>query len=383
LRQVRELNGQTQSQFAQDLDVNQSTIAYMEGGYSQPSEALLEKICQQTGFPPEFFRQMDAADFPLGSLLYRSRATLDAIDRAKANRYGQFMFEIAEHLSSRLKVKYLRQSQRRFDPILAARLTRSELGLSPDKPIDHLVYELERNGVLVFNAPESIEKVDAYCAWAGKDEKKPVIVLTNDRDWERMRFSIAHELGHLVLHSMIFGDIHEFEQEADRFAAELLMPEEMIRDLIIQPFTLYDAIKLKNHWKVSIKAVLHRASELEAINERQYKNLLVQLSRLKDKLPELEGVEVPLERPRTLKGMAETVYPMKKSGNGITINYKMLSQEIKFPVSFLRRIIEAQASREEYTRSGIPKTERKILEFRGDIASRFPLVEKDEEDMRM
>ena len=375
LRQVRELKGFTQSQLAEVINVNQSTIAYIEGGFSQPSEDLLERICKETGFPAQFFARMEVTDFPLGSLLYRSRTRLDAIDKAKANRYGQFMFEVAEHLSNRLNVKYLRQSRLK-DPITAAQMTRSELGLSPDKPIDHLIFEAERHGVLVFNTPEPIEKVDAYSAWAGADEKKPVIILTNNHAGERMRFTIAHELGHLVMHSMIFGDIQEFEREADRFAAELLMPEAVMRDLIVQPFTLYDAIKLKNYWKVSIQAVLHRVSELQMINERQYKNLIVQLSRLKAKLPELDGSHISVERPRTLRSMAETIYG-KKSGNGVIINYKQFSQDINFPIDFLRNIIEAQASQADYTRNESSKSEGKVLEFRKDITARIHLTEED------
>jgi Zn-dependent peptidase ImmA (M78 family)/DNA-binding XRE family transcriptional regulator len=375
LRQVRELYGLTQSELAERLDVNQSTVAYIEGGFSQPSEDLLAKICKETGFPAKFFERMEVTDFPLGSLLYRSRTTLDAVEKAKANRYGQFMFEMAEHLSKPFNIKYFRQSRLK-DPIVAAQMTRSELGLSPDRPIDHLVFEFERNGVLVFNTPESVEKVDAYSAWAGTYEKKPVIVLTNNRAGDRMRFTIAHELGHLVMHSMIFGDLQEFEREADRFAAELLMPEAAMRDLIVQPFTLYDAIKLRDHWKVSIQALLHRVYELQIINERQYKNLIVQLSRLKAKLPELDGSQIPIERPRTLKRLAELLYG-KKSGNKVTIDYKQFSQEINLPVDFLRNIIEAQAGQAEYTRNDASKREGKVLEFRNDRSSGGPLAEKD------
>jgi Zn-dependent peptidase ImmA (M78 family)/DNA-binding XRE family transcriptional regulator len=378
LKQVRELQGLTQSQLALDLDVNQSTVAYIEGGFSQPSEALLIRICEQTEFPREFFERMEVIDFPLGSLLYRSRTTLDSIDKAKANRYGQFMFEIAEHLSTRLKIRHFHHSRAKTDPIMAARLTRSQFGISLDKPIDHLIYELERSGVLIFNTPKSIDKIDAYSAWAGSDEKKPVIVLTNDSNGERRRWSTAHELGHLVMHSMIFGDIHEFEREADNFAAELLMPEDVVRESIVEPFTLYDAIKLKNYWKVSPQAVLKRAFELEIINERQYKNLIVQLSRLKSKLQELNNVEEPIERPRTLRSMAETIYG-KKSDNRMTINYNQFSRDTGFPASFLRVIVEAQASQEEYTGKRSTKSSSKIVEF--PVTMRFQITDEviDEE----
>lgn len=70
----------------------------------------------------------------------------------------------------------------------------------------------------------------------------------------RQRFTIAHELGHAVLHSQqtpLFVDDLQIlrrerghhnpqEMQANRFAAELLMPEEKIRHLVTAEFDLYD-----------------------------------------------------------------------------------------------------------------------------------------------
>ena len=67
VRQARELRGLTQTDLAERVGVNQSMIAHIESGRSQPSDAITEAIALQTGFPPAFFRQEATTNFPMGS----------------------------------------------------------------------------------------------------------------------------------------------------------------------------------------------------------------------------------------------------------------------------------------------------------------------------
>ncbi len=356
LKQVRELLGLTQEELALKLSIHQSTIAYIEGGYLQPSQELLVSICECIGFPQAFFEQVEMIEFPYGSLLYRSRTSVDASEKTRANRYGQFMFEVAEKLSRKLKYQHFNLPKGRIDPVTAARITRSSLGYTPDRPIDDLIYDLEKNGIFIFKSPELFPKIDAFSVWAGYDNKKPIIVLTGDSPTDRVRFSVAHELGHLVLHSTLFGDLQEFEREADIFASELLMPEETMLRLIVEPFTLVKALKIKKDWKVSIQAIVRRAHDLRLISDSAYKSLFVQISQQKKKLQASFGPEIP-ERPRTLRAMAEAVY-------GKRISYRQFADDMAFPIYLLRQFMEAQASQEEYTRRESTST-GKILEFPG------------------
>jgi Zn-dependent peptidase ImmA (M78 family)/DNA-binding XRE family transcriptional regulator len=358
LRQVRELLGLTQGELALKLDVNQSTVAYIEGGYQQPSHELLLNICRCTGFPQSFFEQVETIEFPLGSLLYRSRTSLNAAEKTRANRYGQFMFEAMEKLSKKIRYRHFVLPKGRIDAIEAARITRSNLGYSSDRPIEDLIYDLEKNGVFIFKSPMLFDKIDAFSVWAGYDNKKPVIVLTGASPADRLRFSVAHELAHLILHSTLFGDLQEFEREADIFASELLMPEETMSRIIVEPFSLSKAIKIKQEWKVSVQAIVKRAYDLQLISDKVYKSLFVQMSQQKKKIQEL-SVSDCLEQPRSLRAMAEMLY-------GKRINYKQFSLDTNFPEYLLRQFIEAQASQEEYTRK---RQRAKILDFPADKSS--------------
>jgi Zn-dependent peptidase ImmA (M78 family) len=67
----------------------------------------------------------------------------------------------------------------------------------------------------------------------------------------RQRFTIAHELGHFVMHSEHGGDEHS-EREADVFAATLLMPPELLRkEFAATP----DADVLRERFQVSREAI--------------------------------------------------------------------------------------------------------------------------------
>ena len=119
--------------------------------------------------------------------------------------------------------------------------------------------------------------------------KGRTICLINAGDGEnRKRFSIAHEIGHLVLHpfqeqyvdpkfSLAARDqkstegVDLFEIEANAFAAELLMPEDWLRRQIDRPLELdvfSDArvSELASQYKVSLQAMTIRLTSLKLLN---------------------------------------------------------------------------------------------------------------------
>ena len=119
---------------------------------------------------------------------------------------------------------------------------------------------------------------------------KIIIGINSRHSKNRQRFTIAHEIGHLKLHSPdLYVDrnfsVHrdqrsseatdKSEIQANRFAAELLMPEEMIRsdwaELGSNPS--YDIEnddyirKLAKRYKVSLQAMIFRLINLGLIKQ--------------------------------------------------------------------------------------------------------------------
>jgi Zn-dependent peptidase ImmA (M78 family) len=97
------------------------------------------------------------------------------------------------------------------DPGQAARITRNAFGLSPDTPLTSIINRLERNGVFVFAIPDEIDEHDAYSLWADTEPRKPVIIVSAGKPGDRLRWNVAHELGHLVMHRKLDGTLLERE----------------------------------------------------------------------------------------------------------------------------------------------------------------------------
>lgn len=170
-------------------------------------------------------------------------------------------------------------------PADAARHLRGEWDMSRG-PLQSMVGLIEDTGALIASRrlvpPQPLDSgaesvpVDAVsCRPTGED---PVVLLNQGTPAERQRFTLAHELGHMVLHSVPHPDQ---EKQANSFAAELLMPARDIRaDLADGPLTIARLLDLKARWKVSLWALLHRAHTLGVISDWQYRSLAVEMSSL-------------------------------------------------------------------------------------------------------
>lgn len=335
IKQIRELRGLTQTQLAEKIGVNQSTIAQIERGQIAPGDEVFQKIVLQTGFPVAFFKQPTSTDFPLGSLLFRARSSISLKERYEALQYARVIFEITEKMESHITRIPLRLPRLDDDPASAAINTRSLLGLPVDSPVENVTSLLEKNGILVMSLPKELKKRDAFSAWVGRESFRPIIVICNKGvSGDRLRFNLAHELGHLVIHQAIIGDISKMDKEAHSFAAEFLMPKKSMIEEFIRPITLPNLITMKKRWKVSVQALIKRARELEIITVRQYKYLMQLLSAQGWKTQ--EPVDIPIEKPRLIGQMAEMLY-------GIPIDYKKLASHMNVPYSLLKETIESHA----------------------------------------
>jgi Zn-dependent peptidase ImmA (M78 family)/transcriptional regulator with XRE-family HTH domain len=332
IRLARELQGLTQVALAKRVGIKQGVLSHFESGRSQPSEDVLQAIALQTGFLPAFFHEVPDHGFPIGSLAYRAHSATTTTQRAVAHRYGETILRMVRRLSHDRTLVPVRLPRLSEDPESAAQITRSRLGLAPDVPIPNLVLSLERMGMIVLSMPQAVEKLWGYSTWTGHNRQRPVIVLSNMTDGGRQRLTAAHETGHLVLDEDIFGSVTEIEDRAFRFAAELLMPERAMRQVLTVPVTLSGLAALKPVWKVSIQALIHRGTDLEIISSRQSRYLSEQVGKRGWKVQ--EPIELPVERPRLLRQLAEREY-------GSPIDVQRLASDLKMSTRRVRDILEA------------------------------------------
>ena len=177
----------------------------------------------------------------------------------------------------------------------AARSVRSEwnLGLSG---IANLVELLEERGikVLQIGLPDKLAGIAAWVRPPG-EPSLPVVVVNKEHPGERQRFTLAHELGHLVLS---LESSSNSEKAADRFAGAFLIPAEALWTEVGKRRThlgLDELFLLKNLLGVSVQALAHRCLELGIVSQAHHRRLFRRFSeegwRTSPEPQKLEGEE--------------------------------------------------------------------------------------------
>lgn len=335
IRQARELRGLTQHELARQIGVTQPTIAHLESGLYEGEDRVAE-IAFKTGFPPSFFSDPFVEDFPAGSLQFRGRSSISRKDRQQAYRYAQTLYELFKRASQRTSRPPHRVPRVvGTTPAEAAQLTRSAMGVAPDTPIKHLVNAVEHLGVVVLALPIHLEGREAFSMWA---DDTPVIAFSTGRPGDRVRLSVAHELGHLVMHHAMRGAVRAMERDAYAYAGELLLPQVAMSQDLVTPVTLTALAQLKLKWRVSMQALAVRAKELRIITERQYYHLFEQIGRLGYRVAEPENLAVPIEKPRLLRQLLEMRY-------GVPIDLGRLAADSNLTQALLRDVVDSHAGR--------------------------------------
>ena len=150
-------------------------------------------------------------------------------------------------------------------------------------PIPIMAELLEDKGikVIALKLPENVSGSKAYVR-RPKQQDVPVIVVNDRHNGERQRFTLAHELAHLVLR---FTGLSESDQEkaADRFAGAFLMAKEMVLRLLGKHRTsisVGELAELKKIFKVSIASLVVRCSQLGVLTKAAYGRLWGQIRAL-------------------------------------------------------------------------------------------------------
>lgn len=337
VKQAREQALMTQADLARATDVSQPMIAHIEQGLKQTSPELAEKIATASNVKLSFLYQPSGPALPFGSMLFRARANVSARKFAQTHAIATSVFEIFQYLAERFELPPVKIKPITGSPEEAALLSRKMLGLNESSPIPHLMRAFEKAGGVLFSLPE-LEGREAFAVWA---LNRPVVSIGPSASGDRLRFSMAHEIGHLILHNALTG-MAQAEKEAHRFAAELLTPKEAISKDLNGVLTLEKLGMLKRKWGISMAALLYRAKDLHLVSRRNYDRLVIQLSPFR--LAEPKEFSIPLEQPRGLRQMAEVLY-------GTDLNVDVIASELALPEMFVQDVLERYASSQDIAAS--------------------------------
>lgn len=353
VKQAREQALMTQADLARATSVSQPMVAHIEQGLKQASPELAEKIAVATGVKLEFLYRPSGAALPFGSMLFRARANVSARKFAQTHAIASNVLEIFLHLAGRFELPPIRLKPVLGSPEEAASQTRKMLGVNDSSPVPHLMRAFEKAGGILLSLPE-LQGREAFAVWASN---RPVISIGPSGNGDRLRFSMAHEIGHLILHNAPTG-MAQAEKEAHRFAAELLAPKDAICNDLTGVLTFQKLGALKRKWGISMAALLYRAKELHLISKRNHDRLIFELSPYRNQEP--KEFDIPLERPRGLRQMAELLY-------GTNLQVSQIAADLALPEMFVQDVLGRYASEQDIAAS---TRKRKVVDIQSGIKRR-------------
>jgi Zn-dependent peptidase ImmA (M78 family)/transcriptional regulator with XRE-family HTH domain len=304
LRVARERRGLTKDALARLCDVSRRAVTDWEGGRVETPP--VDRIAAALEFPRAFFGRDDADDLAADSVSFRALTAMSQRQVRKVLANAAMVMEFSAWLEDRYRtpavdipsIEELTVSQHESEPspVDAAAALRAIWGLGA-KPVRDMLVLLESRGVYVFGLAADDREVDAFSFWqAGR----PYVFVNVAKSAERVRFDLAHELGHLCMHRGVpTCRNRRFELAANTFASAFLMPSDGLLPQLAGPPGLADVLRLKRHWRVSAVAMIRRLHQLGRLSDWQYRSWLIDFSRRGFRTSEPDGL--PLEQSSLLR----------------------------------------------------------------------------------
>ena len=267
---AREYNCLTKEELSCRIGVTTRSIAGHERGQN-PSPGVIQKYSEALGFPIPFFYEENKNTLSRDSISFRSFQRVPAYLKNRAVAEAQIAVNIIlKWLDKRFYLPNvdLPEIAVGTSPADAASTARSHWGLGC-LPVDRLIQFLESKGVRIFSLSKSTRVLDGCSFWTF--DGQPVILIDHTKSAERVRFSLMHEVGHLLLHKDYLEHVKQEEIDADRFSSCFLMPEPLFSMKSPSINQRNAIIAYKHYWGVSMSALVRRMYDIGLISEWEYR----------------------------------------------------------------------------------------------------------------
>jgi Zn-dependent peptidase ImmA (M78 family)/DNA-binding XRE family transcriptional regulator len=277
IKRARKALGLSLRDLGKQIALSHAAIKKYEDNEVTPSSDVLIQLGQALHVKVEYFFRPDF--FTLENIQYRKHEDMPQrqLDEITALILDQIERRVElENLFPSPPIEEFSLSVKKFnsydDVETVANTVRKQwmLGL---EPLPDLIDIFEEHGVKVFEINnEKYPKFDGLCA---KINKKPIIVIGDQWPGDRQRFTLAHELGHLILNGA-FNPFLDEEKCCNRFAGAFLLPKEALISVLgehrnsIEPRELS---LLKQEFGISMSGILHRTEECGIISHVLYQQL--------------------------------------------------------------------------------------------------------------
>lgn len=340
LHSARKMAGMSMAALAREAGavVSKQAISKYEKGQINPSSEVLLALAGALNVKVDYFFR--SSKVSIAGLKFRKKSRLSK----KAE--DQIKYQTIDFLQKYLELENILNIPSGFDnPISdnqirgyedierAAEEIRREWLLG-EGPVPHLIELLEDRGFKVFEVDE-FEHFDGLSGFVeGMDV--PVIAVYSDSDLVRKRFTVAHELAHLLL------DFSEVEKKSTEklchaFAGALLLPADIMREELGEKrnkITEWELKKLKGIFGISMQAIMARALRLQIISENMYRSFCIFASKKgwrKKEPGRYEGREVANRfKQLVYHAAAEQVISFSKAAELLNKSVSEFEREVHF-----------------------------------------------------
>ena len=282
LKRARLIKNLSLREVAQRLNVSPTAVSKYENGIIIPdSKRLIEfanlyEVKVRTLLQSKELPKMNFNSFRKKKRLIGKRLEiLKSIILNKVRDYLEVL-NLNQYIPIKL-VKFKCNSVEDAEAI--ARKYREIINFSVIQPISNLISVLENLGIMIIQIADVNNYIKDFDGLSEVVNNVPFIVLLNNiKDGARQRFTIAHELGHLV---MDVSDNLDAEKMCHRFASAFLMPKESIINefgSFRKNISLFELKAFKEEYRVSYAAIIYRLKDLNIISEYLYKKLSIEIS---------------------------------------------------------------------------------------------------------
>jgi Zn-dependent peptidase ImmA (M78 family)/transcriptional regulator with XRE-family HTH domain len=313
---ARRAKGWTQEELAERAGVTQAALSRYEHDLRTPEPDVLERLAKALGVTPDLLTAGARIEGGIAVTAHMrrrktARATTWRALEARLNMARLHARHVFEEVSMQADRRVPTLDPDEISPAHAARLVRAQWRL-PVGPIRGLVDWMESAGIVVIADDfGAAARVDGLSQWS---EDHPVVMINSAMPVDRQRWTLAHELGHLVLHTEYIDD--DAEDQADEFAAEFLMPADQIGPML-QRLRLGDLVDLKRAWGTSMAAIVERAGALGKLTPAQRSSFYKAMNAKGYRYHEPASDQLPPETPRLVQHIGQSLIAKGLTGREI------------------------------------------------------------------
>lgn len=300
LKEALQFRGMRMTELAKQIEISKQSLSLYANGENIPPYENVVKIADAMDFPFDYFMTDDLCTTTTENTYFRSQASASKLTQNSQKLKLEYVAKIYEVL-----LNFVDFPERNLPPVFF-RGTDNLLDADSDDvldqiefitktvrqhwkigtgPIDNLQYLLESNGIIVTGFRNVNEKIDAFSQRVNVQNHGTVFIIAlaiGEKPDVRLRFDMAHELGHILLHnwddsndSLSKDEFNVLEKQANIFASALLLPRETFgKDVAPYATNVEYYRSLRKKWGVSMQAMMYRARQLNLITANQFQYMM-------------------------------------------------------------------------------------------------------------